>query len=350
MLQARGLRSLGAEVRTIIAVSERSFDTLAWFESEGVVAEAHPAVLDVHVARSRMDMIPLRDLVRQWKPDCVSLHYGVNHISLKDVLAIRWGKCKRLFVSVHHPTPLNEMPAKTHKMTKLASRFCKSIICMTSVLNEQMLQIGISPGKIKRIQYAIPPPNKYPDRVASRQKFGIPEDAFVVSSLARLEVEKGFGQLLEAAASLPDPDKKLRVLIAGSGPALEHFREMGARLMGDRALVVGRVTDPADVYAASDVFALPSYLEGFGLVYIEAGYHGVPSIGTDVGGIPEAILKNETGLLVPVKDVPATANAIAELWADPELRERLGNAARERAIADFTEDKFAENSSRILFG
>ena len=69
MLQARGLNALGVTTRTIIAESERSAATLAWFESEGVEAEAHPAVLDVHVPRSRADMVPLTRLVRGWRPD-----------------------------------------------------------------------------------------------------------------------------------------------------------------------------------------------------------------------------------------------------------------------------------------
>ncbi|MEP6757321.1 MAG: glycosyltransferase family 4 protein, partial [Chthonomonadales bacterium] len=310
MLQARGLNALGVETRTIIAESERTAATLAWFESEGVEAESNPAVLDVHVPRSREDMIKLAQLVRGWRPDAVSLHYGVNHISIRDVLAIRYGRAKRLVVTVHHPSPLDEMSSRTHKISRIASKLITKLVCLTDALRNQMLTIGVSPGKIAQFTYAIPPPKTYPDRLQSRAKFGIPADAFVVSSLARIELEKGFRELLEAAALVPDPEGKLRVVIAGSGPALDEIRALGKELLGDRAIITGRVDDPAEVYAASDVFALPSYLEGFGLVYIEAAFHWLPSIGTNIGGIPEAIVDGETGLLVPVKDVPATAEAI----------------------------------------
>ncbi|MCL6498623.1 MAG: glycosyltransferase, partial [Firmicutes bacterium] len=79
------------------------------------------------------------------------------------------------------------------------------------------------------------------------------------------------------------------------------------------AFLVGRVADTADVYAAADVFALSSYLEGFGLVYIEAALHGVPSIGAAVGAVPETIRDGETGLLVPPGDRAALAGAIGRL-------------------------------------
>ena len=235
-------------------------------------------------------------------------------------------------------------------MTRLASKLCTRVVCPTDILHQQMLEIGVTPHKITQFPYAIPPPARYPDRLESRRKFGIPEDAFVVSSLARVEMEKGFGELLHAAAKLPDPDCKLRVLIAGSGPALAELKEMGQKLLGSRAIFTGRVDDPAEVYAASDIFALPSYLEGFGLVYIEAAFHGVPSIGTDVGGIPEAILNGKTGILVPVKDIDATSDAIESFRSNPELLKQMGTAAKLRAATDFREDVFAQNSAKALLG
>ena len=350
MLEARGLIGLGYDVRTIIAVSERSPETLKWFKSEGVEAEAHPALLDVHVPRGYKDVGPLRALVSETGADVVNLHYGVNHISLKDVLAIRGAGVKKLFVSVHHPTPLEEMPERTHKMTRLASKFCTAVIASTNILHSQMKQVGVAESKIKRVPYSVPAPSSYPDRQESRARLGIPPDAFVISTLARLEVEKGIGDLLKAAANVPDPGGKLRVLVAGTGPAKADLEAQAAERMKDRALFLGRIPDTADLYAASDIFALPSYLEGFGLVYIEAAYHGVPSIGTNVGGIPEAILDGKTGLLVPVRDTKALEEAIQRLWHDEGLRRQLGEAARRRAETEFTEATFADRCAKVLFG
>jgi glycosyltransferase involved in cell wall biosynthesis len=109
------------------------------------------------------------------------------------------------------------------------------------------------------------------------------------------------------------------------------------------------VPDTADLYAASDLFALPSYLEGFGLVYVEAAFHGVPSIGADMGGTREAILDGETGLLVPPGDRAALAGAIQRLRDDAVLRRRFGAAARARARARFAPARMADEYAAVFW-
>jgi glycosyltransferase involved in cell wall biosynthesis len=120
--------------------------------------------------------------------------------------------------------------------------------------------------------------------------------------------------------------------------------------MPGRAIFLGRVPDTTDVYAASDLFVLPSHLEGFGLVFIEAAFHGVPSIGTNVGGVPYAIEDGKTGMLVPVKDDAAFAASIKKLWDHAALRQQMGEAARARACSEFTEARMAERYAAILTG
>jgi phosphatidylinositol alpha-1,6-mannosyltransferase len=91
------------------------------------------------------------------------------------------------------------------------------------------------------------------------------------------------------------------------------------------------------VFAAADFFCLPAVwgrngeFEGFGLVYVEAGLRGLPAIGTQLGGIPDAVVDGETGLLVPTDDPQALATAIARFVEQPDLRRRMGAAARRYA-------------------
>jgi glycosyltransferase involved in cell wall biosynthesis len=87
---------------------------------------------------------------------------------------------------------------------------------------------------------------------------------------------------------------------------------------------------------AADFLVAPSRQEAFGRVIIEAALAGIPAIGTRVDGIPEAILEDQTGLLVPPESPEALAAAIARLSADEELRHRMGAAAAQRAHALFT--------------
>ena len=140
-------------------------------------------------------------------------------------------------------------------------------------------------------------------------------------------------------------------LIAGAGPDRVEFEAMANQLPDGHTRFLGRVSDD-DVQvllSASDVFAMPSHMEGFGVVYVEAAFYGVPSIGCDVGGVPYAISAGVTGLLIPVGDVQALAGAIQALSSDPALRLKLGEAASARALAEFTDDVMAQQYGAVLF-
>ena len=89
--------------------------------------------------------------------------------------------------------------------------------------------------------------------------------------------------------------------------------------------------------AASDVLCLPSYREGFGSVIIEAAAVGLPSIASRIYGVVDAVEEGQTGLSHRPKDVDAITETLLRILSDSELRRRLGNAARERALRDFSQ-------------
>jgi glycosyltransferase involved in cell wall biosynthesis len=93
---------------------------------------------------------------------------------------------------------------------------------------------------------------------------------------------------------------------------------------------------------------LPSELEGFGLVYVEAAMYGVPSVGFRVGGVPDAIIDNETGILVEPGDEVGLSRAIQLLKADDELRTRLGRAAQDRAMSDLSESMMVQRYLALM--
>ncbi len=349
MDHALALMNAGHEVHTRIAVSDSSIGTLKWFAENGVDAKADPRLLDVHIPRSRADMPQLTALVREIAPEVVVIHFGVNHISLKDILAIRLARPKRLFAHLHHPSPLDGMPQKTHIMTRYASRFCDGVIHATEIIKRQMISIGVSEKKMRFVPYAIPVPASMPDPTIARRTWGFGDDDFVISCLSRIEVEKGIGELIDACALAQSEIPNIRLLIGGSGAALDEMRAKAKDAMGDRALVPGRIQSTSDLFAASNVFSLPSYLEGFGLVYLEAAHFGIPSIGTDVGGIPEAIVDGKTGLLVPVKDIDALSRAIIQLYRDPVTTKAFGRAAKERVCEDFSPEAAQVSLQKVLF-
>jgi len=104
---------------------------------------------------------------------------------------------------------------------------------------------------------------------------------------------------------------------------------------------LGYVPQPEKVLAAADVLALASYREGFGNVVIEAAAMGIPTVGTRINGLIDAVADGESGLLVPVKDAAALAHALGRVLVDDTLRLALGRAARARAARLFDADRIS---------
>jgi glycosyltransferase involved in cell wall biosynthesis len=339
---ARGLRERGWHTQTLFPQSSVTEEARAWCRAQGVDIEAHPAVPHILSPHRWRDLPRLVRLVRASRADVVNLHYGGGHISLKDVLAVRLSGVRRCVASVHHPVPWHVAGERKRRMTRLAGMLCHVVVANSRATAEVLRQAGVPEHKICLIPCGVPQPRNRPSRVEARQRLGVPTSAFVVSTLALLVRDKGIGDLIEAMARVPDPGGDSRLVVGGDGPARCELERLAASRLPGRATFLGRVPDTADVYAAADVFALPSYLEGFGLVYIEAALHGVPSIGATVGAVPETIRDGETGLLVPPGDVDALANAITRLRDNPDLCRQLGAAARTRALARFTDAAMIE--------
>jgi glycosyltransferase involved in cell wall biosynthesis len=344
---ARELAARQFCVRTLLPDYPDISVALSWFHEEGVFPETSFAI---HPFRNPLNgfrlMSELRRYVRSTQAEVVNLHYGGCQVSLKDVLAVRLAGRMRCVATVHHALPIRT--ERDRRVNRLAARLAHRIVVTTDISKGFLQEAGVPADKIEIIPCGIPIPARFPSRAEMRARWGIPKDAFVVSSLARLMPHKGMADLIQAVAQVPDREGKLRLVIGGDGPERQHLESLAADLLQERALFTGRVKEASEVYAVADVFALASYEEGFGLVFIEAALQGVPSIGTDVGGVSRAILNNETGLLVPPGDPERMAAAIARLRDDPDLRRCLGEKASARAHAEFSEKIMAERYVKVL--
>jgi glycosyltransferase involved in cell wall biosynthesis len=184
-----------------------------------------------------------------------------------------------------------------------------------------------------------------------RAALNSPPDAFVVATTGSLIARKGHDVLIRAFHALPPEPVPQQLLIPSDGPDREALEALAASLgMVERVHFLGYIDDLAQIYQAADVFALASRGDAFGLVLAEAGHFGLPSVSTRVGGIPEVIVHEETGLLVPPDDVTAFSGALARLMGDPALRAQLGSAAAARAQAMFTVERMARQFEETYAG
>jgi phosphatidyl-myo-inositol dimannoside synthase len=194
-------------------------------------------------------------------------------------------------------------------------------------------------------------------RAATRAKYGIPTDALMVLGQSRLVPRKGFDVLLRAAATLAGKYSALQVVIGGSGRDRARLEKV-AKEAGAPAIFLGRVPeeDLAAMHGAADVFAMLCRnrwggleQEGFGIVFLEAAASGVPQLAGRSGGAAEAVVDNETGLIVDnPNSVADVADALDRLLADGHLRATLGKAARQRAEEVFTYDTLALRLAEAL--
>lgn len=173
---------------------------------------------------------------------------------------------------------------------------------------------------------------------AIRRELGIAEQSFVILFVGRLTKDKGIRELVAAFRMIQNDRKDIELLLVGPfEPERDPLpRETLDELSDNPHIhVVGFSPEPEKYIVIADVFCLPSYREGFGSVVIEAAAMGVPSVASNVIGLVDAVVDGETGMLVPAKDVYALRQALMRMLAEPNMRRRMGHAARTRAAHDF---------------
>ena len=350
---ARQMTRRGVEAGVWLASTERAQTAADWLNAQGVRAQCDTGVMNAHQANGGRAIPAFRGLIRRTGADIVNLHSGVAHISLKEVVAVRLAG-RPCVATVHAMTPWSECGNGAREATRRAAPLCRAIIAHTNAVRANLLDAGVAASKIHVVPCGLPLPASRITRDEARRQLNLPPDAFVIVTAARLVEGKGIDDLIQAVAQMNAPrapDASARpvcLLIAGDGPQRPAFESMAQCLPDLDARFVGYCEDLSCVYASGDVFALPSHAEGFGLVFIEAAMRGLPGVGTRVGGIPEAVLEGETGLLAPVRDIAGLADALSRLRDDTALRRKLASAAQSRARSQFSEDVMAERYLQAL--
>ncbi len=171
-------------------------------------------------------------------------------------------------------------------------------------------------------------------RLDVRQQLGTDMSSVVMLFVGRLKKEKGILELVEAFSKAKTTCQEMELWLVG--PDEEDVQQKVGLLEGIK--YVSFTSEPQQYMASADILCLPSYREGFGSVIIEAGACGIPSIGSNIYGLQDAIVDGETGILVKPKSVDALATAMLQLSQDESLRVQMGKAAQKRAIDSFPHD------------
>lgn len=160
----------------------------------------------------------------------------------------------------------------------------------------------------------------------------------ILFTVSRLVERKGVDVAIQAVKVLSEEMPELRYYVAGTGPDEQRLKGLAEEHnVGDRVIFLGSVSSPDQLFPQADIFIMPNRMlstgerEGFGMVFLEAGLHGVPSIAGRSGGAVEAVLHEESGLVVTPESVTEVVDAIRRLASDQELRKRMGMVAKAHA-------------------
>ncbi|HET6515291.1 MAG TPA: glycosyltransferase family 4 protein [Thermodesulfovibrionales bacterium] len=237
--------------------------------------------------------------------------------------------------------------------TWMINRMVDRIIAVSSSVRDVLTGCGVSPEKVEVIHNSVLLRKLDPqtvDRRGAREELSIDEADMVIGAVGALHKGKGVYELLNAVKKLSQDRHNLKLLFVGDGPERNRLEEEARHLsLLDRVIFTGIRRDIERMYAAMDIFALPSSCdEAFGMVIIEAMAMGRPVIGTKVGGIPDIITDGSNGLLVPPGNEDALAAALSRYLDDGRFRDQMAYGGRRIVEERFSDRIMAERFDRLL--
>lgn len=242
----------------------------------------------------------------------------------------------------------NWRPGPTRWCSRHVYRRAAHVIAVSDSIRQRLTaKDGVPPERVTTIHNALLPlPEAHP---WERSPLGRVSDVGpVVGVVARLQREKGVQHFIEAAARIARQVPDARFVVVGDGPLKESLSGL-AHCLGVRERIdfLGFHRDAAALMPDLDILVVPSLSEGTPLVILEAMSAGIPVVASAVGGIPEQIRHGREGLLVPVGDAGALADAVLLLLQRPGLARQLGDAGRRRVDGCFSPQALVRRTEAV---
>jgi glycosyltransferase involved in cell wall biosynthesis len=304
-------------------------------------------------ADPRLPLVLAR-LVRRFRPTVVDTH-GVHSQFWGLPVALR-ARVPSVLLTVHSEYGEEQAGLRRgrwyEQVLRTARRSRATYIAVSEPVRRYLHGIGIPDDRIRLLWNAVPKAadDALGDPAATRRSLGLPEDAFVVTTAARLHPSKGHRFFVDALTATAADLPHVHWLIVGEGREEEDLRRrVEAAGLSGRVHLLGFRDDVPALMHASDAFVLPSLAEGLPLVVLEATLQGLPVLTTTVGGLPFAYEDGEIAL-VPPEDPAALAERLRRLVTDVGYRERLARtgqaATRDRLTTETLIDLTLETYAR----
>jgi N-acetyl-alpha-D-glucosaminyl L-malate synthase BshA len=283
--------------------------------------------------------VKMAEVSRDYQLDVLHLHYAVPHATAA-LLA------RSMLPPEQHPRVVTTLhgtdttllgrdpgyrPAVHHALTR-----SDAVTVVSEFLRRETQRVLGFTGPMEVIHNFFQPQPPTRSREEVRQELGLREEVLLFHS-SNLRPLKRVDLLLQTVARIRSPEScKLLILAGGDfSPYRDEVRRLG---LEDRVIVRENVRQIEDYLQVADIALFTSETESFCLSILEAMCFGCPSIASQVGGIPEVLQDQITGLLVPFGDTEKMARAAEELIRNPARRETLGRAAQSRAQTEFSAD------------
>lgn len=234
---------------------------------------------------------------------------------------------------------------------------CKKAVIEVLKSSDRVITVS---EKLKRIgqelcedahKYATVHNGVNPEKVVGQEERLLPEKGKrMILSVGNLKKPKGHDLTVKAFGRIHDKYPDACLVIIGDGPEMDPLKQLIRDLkLQDKVMLLGRQPhgEVLRYMQACELFVLPSWQEGFGVVYVEAMAHGKPVIGCRGQGIADVIKDGENGILVEPKSLEDLAHKMSELLENPALGEKIGQRARDTVFEDLTWEKNAEKMDRI---
>lgn len=237
----------------------------------------------------------------------------------------------------------------------LINKSIEKVVAVSTAVKNALIASGVSEEKVEIIHNSIALERFNPSLINKdevRHGLGIDSNDIVIGTVGKLNRGKGVYEMLDAFYGLTKKYHELKLLYVGDGPERQGIEDEAQKLaVHDRVIFAGLRRDIEEMYAATDIFVLPSTCdEAFGMVLIEAMAMGKPVIATTVGGIPEIIRDGVNGLLIPAGDSSSIGGAIERLIDNRDFSREIAAEGRQTVEYNFSNKTMGKKFDAILRG